>query len=862
MTTAAEFQAKTTKAVVNMDRLDQFLNGNNTATVTTDNGEVPSIAKLAKDTQDALGEFGDAAELAESLEPITDDLALGAASKISKVAAIDAAVTTLAAREADIAELAALDLALVIANVDNISTMVAGLTGTELTAIRKANQQVEKDRLANLTASIGRFVSTAGSDANSGRAMARAKSTVAGLVASLDYGITSLTVGGTNSGGTPGTYRIGVAGGTPYRAATVEMRVSSGGIIQATQNGWTRAIDGGDYADGSAVPTLTIPAAANLGAATLTATLGRVAKPGEVLGFEHGSRWAEQYVVRTPGVTVCSFAKGGKTRLPLFDCTDPVGAWTLDSGNVWVQTIGRAADYQTVGGEDNYSLFEDTAPSDPGSGYRWMTRVPSKALCDSTPDSYFIPEATFFAEASATTLIYVHAAGSVNPNTKSYRYNRRTQGVFGRDRLPNLTIDGISCVGPLSAQGSVNAGTNFLFRRAVLANGGKHDCVFESGLLEDVISYNTEVIANRQQAYPTALGALDCIPFTAYRDDPAGLTATLRRCMQIQPPGKTGVGFFFSHSSGSSPTARYDETLLEGFISNNGGAVKGAQSIRQIYRALFLKDLRGTAVQPGRGQFMSGVHFENTHGLFIPDATMGSAGGALLTGGGNSTGVTWANDEAEVIIRHNGIYNNHDETLGLTSIVVNLSARQKIDVSNNTIYQKGRQNFVNASMDATAGSEGIKNNILIRNLANIGSFVQWIQLPVGFTGACDYNVYIDLQANTNLRWRQGSTSYTFANWQALGFDTHSVVLNAAQAADLFLNGVAGLANGDFRLNPACTLQFTDGALLVGRAGIQEYYDWNARQYVVGQPKKWPVHPTTWAECQAYAFDPTAWNHYP
>lgn len=679
------------------------------------------------------------------------------------------------------------------------------------------------------------------------------------MVASFDYGVRSLTTGGTLTGGTPGTYRLGVSGGTPYRVPNIEMRVLSTGAVSAGQNGWTRPIDGGEYAAGSAAPTLTIPAGANLPSATVTATLGNVARPGERIGFEDGSRWTEQLVLTTPGLTVSNYPKGGKSRLPLFDCTDAIPTWTFDSGNVWSAVIGRAADYETVGGEDNYSLFQDTSPvDDMGSAYRWMTRVASKAACEATPDSYFIALNTF-AETSATATVYVHAAGSVDPNTLKYRYNRRTQGVLGKDRLPNLTIDGISCIGPLSAQGSVNAGTNFLFRRAVLANAGKHDVVFESGVIEDVITWNTETVANRTIASTTPL---DCIPFTAYRDDPRGLTATLRRCMSLNPSGQRTPGFFFSHSSGSDPLARYDETMLEAFASNNAGVVKGAQSFRQIYRALCLRDVLGVVVQPGRGGTHSGIYFENTHGLFTVDAAGPSAGGQILSGGANSTGVTYAHDEVEVKLRHNGVYNAHDQILGQTAISVCTSARQKIDVSHNTVYEKGRYNFVTATNLGTTGSAGIRYNIFVRDLANIGSFVPWVQLPASWATPIDWNVYVDLQANTNLRWRQGSTSYTFANWQALGFDTNSVVLNAAQADDLFLNGVAGLASGDFRLDPACTLKFGDGVTpLVGNAGIQEYYDWNARQYVVGQPKKFPTIPASWAECQAYAFDPTAWDFY-
>lgn len=190
-------------------------------------------------------------------------------------------------------------------------------------------------------------------------------------------------------------------------------------------------------------------------------------------------------------------------------------------------------------------------------------------------------------------------------------------------------------------------------------------------------------------------------------------------------------------------------------------------------------------------------------------------------------------------------------------------ARKKTEAMRDELAALAAEASIAPTREARVAIEArIRYNIFVRDLANIGSFVPWVQLPASWATPIDWNVYIDLQANTNLRWRQGSTSYTFANWQALGFDLNSVVLNAAQADDLFLNGVSGLASGDFRLDPACTLKFADGVTpLIGNAGIQEYYDWNARQYVVGQPKKFPTIPASWAECQAYAFDPTGWDFY-
>lgn len=85
MTTAAQFQAKVTKSVTNMDRLDVFVNGDDTETVDTDNGTVKSVAKVMKDIQDAATSAIDGLEESAS---------------VSAIAAADAAAASESARDA------------------------------------------------------------------------------------------------------------------------------------------------------------------------------------------------------------------------------------------------------------------------------------------------------------------------------------------------------------------------------------------------------------------------------------------------------------------------------------------------------------------------------------------------------------------------------------------------------------------------------------------------------------------------------------------------------------------------------------------------------------------------------------------
>ncbi len=80
----------------------------------------------------------------------------------------------------------------------------------------------------------------------------------------------------------------------------------------------------------------------------------------------------------------------------------------------------------------------------------------------------------------------------------------------------------------------------------------------------------------------------------------------------------------------------------------------------------------------------------------------------------------------------------------------------------------------------------------------------------------------------------------------------------------FLNGIAGVENGDFRLAAAVDgLQFPDGAYLGDHnIGPQSHWDHNQGQAVPGPPTQWPTTPVTLEDCRAFIADPAAWDFYP
>ncbi len=93
----------------------------------------------------------------------------------------------------------------------------------------------------------------------------------------------------------------------------------------------------------------------------------------------------------------------------------------------------------------------------------------------------------------------------------------------------------------------------------------------------------------------------------------------------------------------------------------------------------------------------------------------------------------------------------------------------------------------------TAGTDSdncvVKNNILV--YTGEGNFTA-VLIEGGAANVVDYNIYY---CTGTLRFSVGGAFKTFAEWQALGYDEHSVVLTEAQFNALFAN----FAGGDYSL---------------------------------------------------------------
>lgn len=150
-------------------------------------------------------------------------------------------------------------------------------------------------------------------------------------------------------------------------------------------------------------------------------------------------------------------------------------------------------------------------------------------------------------------------------------------------------------------------------------------------------------------------------------------------------------------------------------------------------------------------------------------------------GGGSAINMDGVQDSK---VFNNLIYNNHATGIAMYKIDGGDGSKNN-KVYNNTIIQPsdGRWNIL--VVDGSTGNT-IYNNILINNHSFRGSInADAASLP-GLVS--DYNIVINRFSNNG-----GSSNMTFAQWQALGYDLHSMIANPE--SQIFVDHL----NGNFRL---------------------------------------------------------------
>ena len=192
------------------------------------------------------------------------------------------------------------------------------------------------------------------------------------------------------------------------------------------------------------------------------------------------------------------------------------------------------------------------------------------------------------------------------------------------------------------------------------------------------------------------------------------------------------------------------------------------------------------------------LHHNHANGLHMNgDISQGGDGiisGAVVegniiyengTGGGsgiNMDGVT------NSIIRNNLLYNNHASGISLYQIDGG-SGSQNNRILNNTIIMASDARWAINIPDTVDTGNQIFNNILLNQHSWKGSIL--IAEPDQASFQSDYNIVVN-GFNTNGYNADNTNGLDLASWQALGYDTHSII---ATADEIFID----VATNDYRL---------------------------------------------------------------
>jgi hypothetical protein len=505
-----------------------------------------------------------------------------------------------------------------------------------------------------------------------------------------------------------------------------------------------------------------------------------------------GSSWAAE-ISRSANSAV-EITSSGTGALPILDGSDIITGWTAHAtlANVWEKSVAHSAGT----GTNRLTVYEDGA---------LMARVTSAALCSSTETSFKDAKGS---DGTPVT-IQIHPTGSGNPNSnsKTYRVSTRLDGLHLGD---NAVISGVRVQRVTSNNGALEVGENADVRKVLSVYGTKHNLLIRSGSLEDVIACRSDPATSYELS-----GSL----FVGFTPDAAGKTLELRRCFAIRDGYGDSVGLIMHDSSAHSYSSFSGEQLA------SIGVVYGfdPSAYRVVVTGLFSK---------GAMSAIACYSDDATFDCVQVQAGSSDIGGAFNPIAGNS-----------VFRVRNGVFYDTGSNDGLFRLTSALNGCT-LELNNCIFYHSAfRSTMSNEGM--TSGTIRVRNSI-IAYPANGNPII----VPNGVTYEGDNNVFVP-QGNVNMTYH-GALKTTLAAWQsATGQDANSIVVAAANLAQLFSGTVA---NGDFRLGGAGA--GAQAAALL--AGPQSHWDWNRRAIASGPPTAWPLVPATLAESETYIDNPSAW----
>lgn len=413
----------------------------------------------------------------------------------------------------------------------------------------------------------------------------------------------------------------------------------------------------------------------------------------------------------SPDVTIQAVAYGSGAK-PLFDASDLIsaGAWSKTAGQTLVYQADLLPLDDTVAGDNFVNVWEAGT---------FLIRATSIANCDATAGTYY-PS----SDGGATISIYVHASDGSNPatNGKTYEYSRRS---FGIQCYPtNCKFYGVETTKNLNLTGSMFLGSGGYMSNCQFSWGSKHCVLVQHGcVLEDCTCLNSYYNTTDTMFvyYETAADM--------------SMSAQFTRCTATQAWQFRGssVAFFGHAGAGQWGTITYQDCV----INSVGTCFSGGQSAGQVINNPTANDCNTLITVSTPTVLTGGTAAMSVHGdecIYLTAGNSITVRGLTAIGGKGGSGfvrtVTEANVSADI---------------------------QQCTISG---FITCVQFFGPALVSLTFAHNAVQAASEFYDLAN---------LPSSFVA--DFNSFTNI--GTGIRAQIGATQYTFAQWQALGYDQNS-----------------------------------------------------------------------------------------
>ena len=483
---------------------------------------------------------------------------------------------------------------------------------------------------------------------------------------------------------------------------------------------------------------------------------------GQTINLDRGSVWQEEFRQGSlNGLTIDAYGSGPK---PIIDAGKNLttGDFSLSAhpdAGVNTYQFAHVADTGAGGpsSTDTYAVWQKTA----GGIWRILRQANSVANVQATPGSYFYAA---MADPGGSMVLYVHPVGSINPTTDGeFSVSNRRYTLWVGD---NCTVRNLQSMRALGKD-SFKMGLNSTIENVDWLYAASHHCVINSGSMKGcTCNYGGNI--------------------TWYHGDPSQESYHMEGCTfshGIEEEGLWGgeTGMVIHGTGGAR--AYLNGTMVNCTIRNNGPVgTLWAQN-------LVLEDnefINIGVIFAGEG--VAGTKLRAERNFFRYDFAGRSANtlSGTTTFASSNSGFLTLSQECD-ILGNKFYFNSEAPAPGRWMGAAGGTNTSIARIINNSFFQEGSlittQNCI--GFGPTLTNEFIfERNIL--DAARCFYLTRFSSVPDSMT--LNGNLYHQ-KGGSGKQSRIDSTDYnTLADWQALGYDLNSIVINP---------GFVDPANGDF-----------------------------------------------------------------